>query len=70
MANEYIVFKTSTGEFNFTCNHPAGFVMDGLTAIRMTEEFDPDYKYTQLNAETGEIKKEYNPVQPPPELEE
>ena len=44
--------------------------MDGLTAVRMTEEFDPDYKYTLLNAETGEIKKEYNPVQPPPELEE
>ena len=70
MANEYIVFKTDTGEFSFTCNHPEGFVMDGLTAVKMEEDFDPDYKYTLLNSNTGQINKEYDPVQPPPEIEE
>lgn len=69
MANEYIVFKTDTGEFSFTCNHPEGFVMDGLTAVKMKEDFDPDYKYTLINAETGEIKKEHDPVQPPPDID-
>jgi hypothetical protein len=69
MKNEYIVFKTDTGEFNFTCNHPDGFVMDGLTAVKMTEDFDMDYKYTLINAETGQIRKEHAPVQAPPEVD-
>ena len=69
MANEYIVFKTDTGEFQFTCNHPEGFVMDGLTAVKAEEEFDPDYTYTLLNSETGQIKKEHNPIQPPPDID-
>ena len=70
MANEYIVFKTETGEFAFTCNHPDGFVMDGLTAVKIDEEFHPDYKYRLVDAETGKIEKTHDPIKPPPPLEE